>query len=570
MRTRFANWFMAVIFLLLAIALLNLDVIHGGQYRKLSDRNCIRLLPQEGGRGKIFDRKGKVIVGNRLCYDVAIVPQDSIQSEKAILALSKLLMKDAGELRRNFRGRFIGNFAPVAIVKDIEKSQAIAVEGLRLDFPNIIIQSRPVRDYPYGSLACHVLGYLNEIDRSRLTKLEDYGYQTRDIVGFGGIEEKYDYYLRSERGGQSLEVDHRGRFVRILGVKPSRDGKDMQLTLDLDIQQIVENKLAGRWGSVIIMDPFSGEVIAMASSPGFKPNAFIKKSRSLQGLFNDSEAPLLNRSISGLYPPGSVFKLVVASGALDTKKMNASKTYSCPGSLRIGGREFKCWDTHGQQNLYLAIVHSCNVFFYHTGLLLGAQSIHDYALRFGFGKQTGVDLPYEASGLVPSPLWKKIRKLEGWFDGDTANFSIGQSDTLVTPIQMVRMVAVFANGGFLVRPFIARSIEGQDISVYQRTLQEVHLKEGVLAYVAKSMRGVVSDPEGTANILSIPGLAIAGKTGTVQVPHGQSHAWFAGFFPFNHPKFAICVFIEHGGSGQASCILAKQIIEEMLAKGLLP
>lgn len=569
MRTRFIEWLTIAIFLSLGLALVNLEVIHGWRYRNLSDRNCIRLLPQEGGRGKILDRQGKLIVGNKLCYDLMLSPQNNSENEKALLVVSKILGRDVNELRRSFKNGFIAPFAPVVIAKDIEIRQVIALEELRSDFSGIVIQPRPVRSYPYGSLACHVLGYLNEIDRWRLTKLEEYGYQTKDIIGFGGIEEKYDYYLRSEKGGVSMEVDHRGRFVRILGFKPPRDGKDVQLTLDLDIQKIAEDQLADRQGSVVIMDPSSGEILAMASSPDFNPNAFVKKSRFLQSILNDSDAPLINRAISGVYPPASVFKLVVAGGALDMKKISTAKTFFCPGSMYVGRREFKCWDSHGQQNLTGAIIHSCDVFFYHTGLILGSQSIHDYALRFGFGRPTAIDLPYESSGFVPSPLWKKIRRLDNWFDGDTANFSIGQGDILVTPIQIIRMVAVFANQGFLVRPYIVKSIDGQDISIYQKSLSEVKLREGVIGNIANAMRRVVSDSNGTANILDISQVAVAGKTGTVQVPHGQPHAWFSGFFPFKNPKFAICVLLEHGGSGQASCVLARQIIEAMVKQGLI-
>jgi len=571
MRIKVIKWIIFFLFLFLGFAVLNLQLINGRRYRQLSNKNCIRLLPQEGCRGNILDRQGKVMVGNKLSYDLMIMPQDRAQTKKAILAASRILGKDVNELERNFKNGFIAPFAPVAIAKDIEVRQAMALEELRSDISSIIIQMRPVRDYPYGKLGCHIFGYLNEIDRWRLTELSDYGYQTKDIMGFGGVEEQYDYYLRPEKGGLSLEVDHRGKFVRILGFKPPRDGKDIQLTIDLNIQKIAESKLADRQGSVIIMAPESGEIIAMASSPNFNPKLFVKRINpaALRNLFNDPRAALVNRAISGVYPPGSVFKLVVAYGALDTKKLDTNKAFFCPGSMYVGRREFKCWDVHQRQNLFTGIIHSCDVFFYHTGLIVSAQVIHDYALRFGFGKVTAIDLPYESSGFVPSPLWKKIRRLSNWFDGDTANFSIGQGDLLVTPIQIVRMVAVFANKGLSVRPYIVKSIDGGDISAYQRGSSETKFKEAAIEYIADAMRSTVSEPTGTAHILAIPGVQVAGKTGTVQVPHGQSHAWFTGFFPFKNPRFAICVFLEHGGSGQAACVLTRQIIEAMLEEGLI-
>jgi penicillin-binding protein 2 len=571
MKIKVVNWVIFFLFLFLSLAVLNLQLINSRRYRHLSNKNCIRLLPQEGCRGNILDRQGKVMVGNRLSYDLAIIPQDKAQTKKALLAASRVLGRDVDELERNFKNGFIAPFAPVVVARDIEVRQAIALEELKPDITNMIIQMRPVRDYPYGKLGCHIFGYLNEIDRWRLTKLSDYGYQTKDIVGFGGLEEKYDYYLRPEKGGLSLEVDHRGKFVRILGFKPPRDGKDIQLTIDLDIQKIVEDNLANRQGSVIIMDPSSGEIIAMASAPDFNPKLFVKKTNPtvLRNLFNDPQAPLINRAISGVYPPGSIFKLIVAYGALDTKKISTNKTFFCPGSMYVGRREFRCWDIHQRQNLSGAIIHSCDVFFYHSGLIIGAPAIHDYALRFGFGKATAIDLPYESSGFVPSPLWKKIRRLSNWFDGDTANFSIGQGDLMVTPIQTVRMVAVFANRGLMVKPYLVQAIDDKDISVYQRVPAGTKFKEATIDYIAEAMRSTVSEPSGTANILAISGVQVAGKTGTVQVPHGQSHAWFIGFFPFKNPKFAICVFLEHGGSGQVACMLSRRIIEEMLKQGLI-
>jgi len=367
-----------------------------------------------------------------------------------------------------------------------------------------------------------------------------------------------------------VEVDHLGRLVRILGFKPPKSGKDIQLTLDLRIQKIVEENLEGRKGSVVLMDPYSGQIKALANKPDFDPSIFVnKRNSSILNLLYDPEAPLINRVISGVYPAGSVFKLVVAAGAFDTGKINLSTTFLCPGSIHIGAREFSCWNTHGKQNLMDAITHSCNVFFYRTGLILGAQTIHDYALKFGFARPSSIDLPYEAGGFVPQPLWRRIYKFQNWFDGDTANFAIGQGDLLVTPIQMTRMMAVFANKGSLVTPYIVKAIDGRDITHYQTKIMTISVRENTIDNIRQALRNVILDQNGTANILSGLTVSIAGKTGTVQVSRGQPHAWFVGFLPFKNPKFVICVFLEHGGSGQASCILAKQIIEDLISEGLV-
>ncbi len=568
MRNKIIVIFIISIFSFLVLGLVNLQLIHGRKFKELSNQNCIRLLTQLGARGKILDRQGKVIVGNRLSYDVLILPQDEKQVNLALDKLSRVLSVSYAELKDIFKKEYLSSSIPVAVIRNIDVKKAIILEELKLNFPAIVIQPHPVRDYPYNRLACHLVGYLNEIDHWRLTKLGDYGYKTKDIVGFGGIEERYDYYLRQEEGALSVEVDQRGSFIRLLGFKPPKNGKDVQLTLDLKIQKIVEENLGDRKGSVIIMDPNNGEIIAMVSSPGFSPAAFIKKSGAyMAGLFNNPDAPLLNRAISGVYPAGSVFKVVVASSGLETGKINLGTTFLCTGSIYVGRKEFSCWSTHGEQNLLMAIAHSCNVFFYRTGLLTGAQNLHDYALKFGLSRTTSIDLPYEACGFVPSPLWKRLSQFKSWFDGDTVNFAIGQGDLLVTPIQITRVMAVFANSGHLVNPYLVKAVDNQDICAYQRKSARVPIKKSTIDAVGQGLRKVVSDPSDTGNILSGLAVEVAGKTGTVQVPHGQPHAWFAGFFPYKNPKFVICVFLEHGGSGQASCRLARQIIEMMTQEG---
>jgi len=557
-------------FLFLSLGLINLEVIGGRKYKDLSNKNCIRLLPQSGARGEILDREGNIIVGNKLSYDVLVTPKEINQIDKALIVVSGILGVSSEDLKDAFKRDYVASSIPITIAKNIDIKKAIALEELKNDTPGIIIQPKPQRAYPYGRLASHVIGYVNEIDRWRLTKLADYGYKTRDYVGYGGVEEKYDYYLRQEEGGSSFEVDYRGRFVRLLGFKPPRNGKDLQLTLNLKIQKIVESKLADRKGCIIIMDPYTGEIIAMASAPNFNPSVFVDKlNSSISGVLSNSDAPLINRAITSAYPPGSAFKVIVATAALETKKINLSTTFLCQGSILIGRQEYACWNTHNQQNLIAAIIHSCNIFFYRTGLLLGAQTIHDYAIKFGLSRTTSFELPYEVGGFVPSPLWRKINKFQNWFDGDTANLSIGQGDCLVTPLQMTRMMAVLANRGYLVTPYIVKAIDGRDISIYQKKATNLGLRPDTIDYIRQGLRGVILDPNGTGNVLSALTVSVAGKTGTAQAPPGQPHAWFIGFFPFQNPKFVICVFLERGGPGYLSCVLAKQIIETMISEGLI-
>ncbi len=567
MRVKVVNLIVVAVFILLAFGIFNLQVINREKFTELSDKNCIRLIRQKGARGKILDRKGELIVGSKLTYDLMIMPQDKIQTDNALKKVSDLMGMDYKVLKAIFKRNYTAPFIPVVILNNIDLQKAIILGELKSDYNNIIIQPKPVRYYPYGKLASHVVGYLNEIDNWRLMKLQDYGYKVKDIVGYGGIEEKFDYYLRQTEGALSIEVDHRSRFIRVLGFKSSQDGQDIQLSIDINIQKTAESSLAGVHGSIILMDPYNGEIIAMASSPDFSPDAFTEGAAVSIGQWKDSA--LLNRSISGLYPAASIFKLVSACAGLESGKINPATSYFCPGSMDVGNRSFKCWSIHKEENLADAIAHSCDVYFYRLGLLLGPKTMHDYALKFSLSKLTGIDLPYEARGVIPDPLWKRMHNLQSWYDGDTANLSIGQGYVLVTPIQIARFMAVFANGGMLVRPYIVRNVGGRDITKYQRNSSKAAVKEKVINQVRQYLRGVVSESDGTASALSSLPVTVAGKTGTAEFSRGLTHGWFAGFFPYKNPKFVICVFVENKGSGHMAVMLAKRVIEEMAGQNLV-
>lgn len=570
MRIKILNFIVIVLFISLAISLANMTIFQGEKFQDLSNKNCIRLIPQQGSRGKILDTNGDMIVGSSISYDVVVLPQERDDLERTFSRLSSLLGVSTEELWRKFRRGYSEPSVPVVVVNNISLEKAVALEERKLDLDGVVIQSGAVRFYPYASLASHVLGYLSQIDRWRLTKLADYGYKTKDIVGMGGIEEKYDYYLRQEDGGLSVEVDHQGRFSRVLGFRPAQSGKDVQLTLDLRIQRITEIALEGNTGAVVVMDPESGEVLAMSSFPNFDPALFVNKAnKSLSYLLADPASPFLNRAITGLYPPGSVFKPIVASAGLETNKINMATTYNCPGFLPVGRREFKCWDTHSNQNLFQAIAHSCDVFFYKTGLTVGAQAIHDYALKFGMSRPTGIELPYEESGFIPNPIWKKLYKFQKWYDGDTANLSIGQGEVLTTPLQICRMMAVFANRGKLVTPYLIKAIDGVDVSANHRRIFPVAIKASTINNINKGLRGVVAEEKGTANVLADLGVSVAGKTGTAQNTRGLSHGWFVGFAPYEKPRYVICVFLEHGAHGYSAAVVAKRILELMSQQGLI-
>lgn len=568
MRTKAVIALLVFLFVILFFGLFHLQILRGNKYRKLSNKNCIRLVPQPGARGKILDRNNQVIVDNQLTYELMVSSQGQDQLQEMLGVIAETLQVSRQTLQNRYRDRYQARFIPVTVAENLDIKEAIALEEMKVDFPGMIIQGRPVRYYPHGELASHVIGYLNEIDHWRLDKLADYGYKTKDIVGYTGIEEKYDYYLREQKGALSTEVDSQGRFVRVLGLKPAQKGQDLQLTIDLRIQKILESALDKRNGCAVVMDPNDGQVLALVSSPGYDPGVFGGNSASrLSGLFSDPDFPMINRAISSTYPAASVFKLTVATGALESKKITPWTSFDCSGGLQIGRRRFKCWDTHGKQNLYGGISNSCDVYFYHTGLLLGGEAIHDSAVKLGLSKITGIDLPYEVSGFLPSPAWKRSSRSQSWYDGDTANFSIGQGEVLVTPIQLTRMTSVFANGGFLVTPYIAKGIGRRDIRSYQQKKQRLGIKQDTLQTIRKGMRDAVV--EGTAKPLAGLSVPVAGKTGTAQVSGRKSHAWFVGFFPYAKPKYVLCVFLEHGVSGHYATVTAKKVIEEMLNEGII-
>jgi penicillin-binding protein 2 len=392
------------------------------------------------------------------------------------------------------------------------------------------------------------------------------------LIGYSGVERVYDYILRPHDGGMQVEVDSKGRLSRILGFKSPRKGRDIQLTIDLRLQKIIHHSLTGHTGCAIVLNPVNGEILALASFPNFNPQVFQQGEPSeVNSLLGDPDAPLLNRAINGLYPPGSVFKIVVAAAGLQKGKIDINSRFFCSGKKQIGNRQFHCWGSHQEENIVDAIAHSCNVFFYNLGLSLGPQSINEFALKFGLNQATGIDLIGESKGFLPHSLWQRIKRSHRWFAGDTANLAIGQGETLVTPLQIARIMAALANGGRLIKPGLLKSERGDSQALDSRPAEftSLPMSRENLQIIKKGLIAAVNQPGGTAHILVDAGVPIAGKTGTAQVAQGTAHGWFVGYFPVDEPRFVICVFLEHAGSGYYCCQLTKSIIRQMLAQGLI-
>jgi penicillin-binding protein 2 len=566
MRVRIFAGVILFFFIILTLGLSYTQILKHDSYKELSEKNSVRVVPLRSPRGKIYDRRGRLLVSSRIAFDVEIVYQEINDLEKVIETLGIILEAEKGALSKKiYRSREMP-FAPVKIVEDIKKEKAIQIEELRPDLAGVIITTRPLRNYIYKNIFSHAIGYLGKINEKELRKFKPYGYRMQDFVGKDGIEKAFNDYLRGVDGGLQVEVDSRGRQLKVLAVKEPRPGRDLHLSIDKDLQEFCHSLLEARRGAIITLEPSTGKVSALVSRPDFDSNVFVSadNSEKIRKLLNDSRAfPMLNRAISGTYQPGSVFKVAVAAGALDSGRFNDEKTFPCSGSFRLGNRIFHCWKEkgHGTRNITSAIKESCNVFFYQLGLLLGADEISQYAFKLGLGRPTGIGLPGEVKGLVPSPRWKKNKLKTPWFKGETANYAIGQGYLLVTPIQILRLVAAIANDGKLVKPFIVEKIE--DVRLRHPEARDIGMKDTALEAVKEGMRMVVNEPGGTGLYARSKEVIIAGKTGTAQNPGEKPHAWFAGFAPFKDPRICVVIFIEQGGKGGLEpARFAKKIIEK--------
>ncbi len=573
MREKYLAVPIRLLFIALALALIYTQVVRHAYYSRLSKDNAIRIIPIEGSRGAIFDRKGVRLVSSRISFNAALVYQEMRNREKLIRLLVNTLgikRKDVEDGIEKAAGR---PYAPVTIASDIDRDKAFILEEESFDVRGLVIRTRSMRDYPYKNVGAHLLGYLSEISETELEKMKDYGYRARDLIGRDGIEKYYDSYLSGTDGGLQVQVDNRGRQVRVLGMKEPVNGKDLGLTVDIDLQSACDKALEDKRGAIIAMDPGTGEVLALSSSPGFDPNIFVRpdgSSKRVKLVRDKRMYPLLNRAISGLYQPGSIFKIVVATAALNTGRIERQTRFNCSGSFTLGTGRFACWKEsgHGSQNVVDALMNSCNVFFYNAGRVLGIDNIEEAAKLFGFGKVTGIDLPGEARGVVPGRSWKRNTKKDKWYEGDTVNLAIGQGYILVTPLQVLEMISIVANNGKTVKPHIVKRIGSSDVNPVVR--HNLSFGRAAMKAVKDGLYKVVNADNGTGKRARLEGVAISGKTGTAENPGGKTHAWFCGFAPSDNAKISMVVFLEHGGKGGSeSSEIAKEIFSVAKSKGYL-
>jgi len=549
-------------FVILVCGLFYYQIIRGEYFSRKASSNYIRLIPKEAPRGLIFDRKGRLIVKNNLEFEVCLFSQK--ENEKVFENIAQILSTSPQVLKNNFRDNFVAPFTATVIYSTLNRNKILALQEQNI--PQVTVRVRAKREAVSPYCFSHILGNTAKPSKEDIF-LKKYGYIPQEEVGRSGIELSYDNYLRGKPGGLQVEIDSRGNLINFLGEKLPSPGKDIYTTLDVEIQTLAYEALKNHRGSLILMESESGKILSLVSRPSFNVNLFTEDKDYFREVNADKSKPLLNRPIQGKYPPGSVFKVVVALGALEEGKITRNKSFLCEEFFQLKAARFKCWSRHGWQDIVGGLLHSCNVFFYNTALLLGPEQICHYATLLGLGKKTDIDLPFENDGFLPTPKWKEKVLGDKWYPGDTLNLTIGQGYVLTTPIQIAKIMNFFATGDYLVQPYIVRKIDDLDIPIKKK--EPLNMNTYNVELINEGLRGAVQNEEGTAHILKSLGMEIAGKTGTAQVSGRKSHAWFAGFFPYRRPRYTIVVMLENCGSSFEACRVVRSFLKSVKEKGIL-
>jgi penicillin-binding protein 2 len=565
---------------LLALRLWHLQIREGPYYRDLSENNRTRAVTLEPARGLIYDRHGVLLANNVPSFSLYVTLEDVKDRQALVSMLADLVNLEPDFINKKLSVGRLSKLQPRKIKDRLTLREATIIEAHRLDLPGVMIQVESQRNYPGGSVAAHLLGYVGEISAEQLEKPEFADLHQGSIVGQYAVEKFFDREVRGRPGQKSVEVDALGHEKRaVVAAKPVA-GDDLYLTIDARLQKLAEELLGEDTGAIVALDPTNGDILAMASRPTFDPNVLSKELTSKQWIeiVQDEGRPLTNRATQGQYPPGSTFKIVMAAAALETNTMSTTSTVRCTGGYQFGNRLFRDWKAsgHGQVDMTHALVHSCDVYFYTVGQRMGIDTIADYAIQFGLGHETGVELPSERVGIVPSTAWKQKARGQPWFPGETISASIGQGYVTVTPLQMASVIATVANDGVVFKPRIVKAVlerdSGRRIDFEPSRRGQLDIKPATLKVIKEALAGVVREGTGTRAKSSL--VSIAGKTGTAQtaalrtgpekdIPRKlRDHAWFVAFAPLDAPKIAVAVLAEHmGHGGSAAAPLAKELIE---------
>ena len=609
-----------VLFAGLMIRLWRLQIVEADRYRAWADENRFRLVSTEAPRGVIYDRQKRILVRNIPSFSVEIVPAYLPHEEGArrqVLArLAELLdtpccrwkrqplsalrsLFTAASLEELLAGTELAPFRPIVVAQDVDRETAFVIAEEHLNLAGVHLRITPMRQYTEGPLTAHILGYVGRIPAERAEEYRALGYDPHlDRVGLAGVEYTFEEELQGRKGQKYIEVDVAGREVRTVGAdQEAIPGHNLILTLDLDLQQVAEEALRAGMrevgstsGSVIALNPQTGEVLALVTLPSYDNNLFAGgiSAQDYQRLAEDPEHPLVNHAIGGQYPPGSVFKIILAAAGLEEGLISSQNRLLCQGTLWLPNKYFPddpelaqpfyCWlrSGHGALNVVEALAYSCDIFFYQLGggfrefEGVGLERLAEYAERFGLGQRSEVALTGETTGLVPTAKWKRINYAEPWTTGDTYNVSIGQGFILATPLQMVNATAAVANGGTLYRPQIVyevRTADGRLVRPFQpEVIRQVGVSPQHLELIQAGLRGAVA--WGTARRADLPEVAVAGKTGTAEFPGPRdeegnlpTHAWFTAFAPYEAPEIALVVLVVGGGEGSSTAVpIAAQIL----------
>ncbi len=573
---------------LLALRLWHLQIREGPYYRDLSENNRTRSVILEPARGLIYDRNGVLLANNVPSFSLYVSLEDVKDREQLVTQLSELIGLDPELVRKKLSVRG-GKQVPRKVKDRLTLREATLIESHRLDLPGVMVQVESQRNYPNGATASHVLGYVGEVSAEQLEKPEFAELHQGSIVGQYGVEKYFDRVVRGIAGQKSVEVDALGHEKRSVAVDQPQAGDDLYLTIDARLQKVAEDLLGQESGAIVALDPTTGDILAMASRPAFDPNVMSRELTAKQWveIVQDEGRPLNNRASQGQYPPGSTFKVMMAAAALESKTVTPSTTVFCNGGYQFGRRLYHDWKKggHGAVDLRKALVHSCDVYFYTVGQRMGIDTMAEFGHQFGLGEETGVELPSERVGIMPSSAWKQKAKNEQWLPGETISASIGQGYVTVTPLQMASLIGTVANDGVTFRPRLVQTIRDRQTAELHKLPPvekgRLNVKQEYLELIQQALAGVVT--EGTATRAKSPLVTIAGKTGTAQtaalrtgpeqdIPKKfRDHAWFVAFAPVDHPKIAVAVLAEHmGHGGSAAAPLAKEVIETYVKLNVPP
>lgn len=581
------QYIVAGLFAMLGVSFWIFQIAQHDRFAEIAAENHLRRLPLPAPRGVLFDRNFKVLVDNQNSFNIALLREQTRNLDQTLHTLAEATGTDEAQLRETVnRRRRDPSYRPIVLIENASREQVIAVRARRFELPGIEPRQVPARHYPTSDMAAHLFGYVSEVTEAQLARPEYAGVESGDFVGQAGVEQAYNRLLMGTEGNRAVVVNSLGREIEELEKREPIEGRRLQLTIDADLQKAADDAFlaSGFNGAAVVLDPRNGEVLSFTSRPAYDPNTFaagIDRATWVK-LNTDELKPLQNRALQGRYSPGSTFKMAVGLAGLEEGVVTPDFKVHCSGGANFYGRYFKCWKKggHGTVGLRRAIEQSCDVYFYTVGNMLGVDRINKWATLLGLGVKSGIDLPNEVTGLVPSTEWKRERMHEKWYAGETISVSIGQGQVSVTPVSMAVYTATLANGGTRVTPHLVKAVDdgsGWKPAAVPPPQSKIEVTPEKLSAIREGMWMVVN-AAGTGGRARIAGHDVSGKTGTAQVISNQGRAaargnrdlrdngWFVFFAPRDNPQIAGVVFLEHGMHGPNAASVAHHILDTFFAK----